>query len=264
MSDQTQKIAEEARDKIRAFLNKPYVEGYDAVLGFIKDAIEKVDEKWRERFRKFEKIEDKFGPAIQRAEKGSALLKQRLEYAFNKLRWTVDDEPQSAESADEAKSAIKLVLDSLHRTAHASEQFRSTQIAAQASEQGAWPQQIQKYFKHCDVAFFLKMEAELELNQRKGNWRDWHPSRADLLSELRHHISKLVNAIDANLDTTESAADVANLCMKAATLAAHASEPWTPASVVEMVVRSDSYIPAKAAKIIANAHNATKSQTGKP
>lgn len=57
----TEQLARETWLKLEACMTPQ--EEQDA----IRAAIEKVDEQWRERFRKFEKIEEKFGPASQRA-----------------------------------------------------------------------------------------------------------------------------------------------------------------------------------------------------
>jgi hypothetical protein len=38
------------------------------VIPLIHAALAANDEKWRDRFRKFQKVEDKFGPASQRKE----------------------------------------------------------------------------------------------------------------------------------------------------------------------------------------------------
>jgi len=60
------------------------------------------------------------------------------------------------------------------------------------------------------------MEAELQANAHKGDWREWKPSPPDAMSELWHHVKKLEAAIerrDAEA-AKELAADVANIASK--------------------------------------------------
>jgi hypothetical protein len=66
--------------------------------------------------------------------------------------------------------------------------------------------------------FVKRMEEELHANGHKGDWRDWKPTPLGGLSELNHHITKLINALE-NSDrerVTEHSADIANASMKIA------------------------------------------------
>lgn len=65
--------------------------------------------------------------------------------------------------------------------------------------------------------FIDRMEAELQANQRKGDWRAWIPTPIQVTQELNYHFAKLVFAM-AEGDSqrvSEFAADVANIAMKA-------------------------------------------------
>lgn len=65
--------------------------------------------------------------------------------------------------------------------------------------------------------FVERMEAELQANQRKGDWREWVPTPMQVTQELNYHFAKLVFAM-AQGDrerVSEFAADVANIAMKA-------------------------------------------------
>lgn len=53
-------------DELLAQLYEPLPCSKQKARTIIQSAIEKVDNIWRERFRKFEEIEDKFGPSKQR------------------------------------------------------------------------------------------------------------------------------------------------------------------------------------------------------
>lgn len=62
--------------------------------------------------------------------------------------------------------------------------------------------------------FICRMESELDDNHvRKGNWREWTPSKLKALSEIKYHVTKLESDIMGNTDCSASCADIANLCM---------------------------------------------------
>ena len=64
--------------------------------------------------------------------------------------------------------------------------------------------------------FVAHMEAELQANQHKGDWRNWHPTCLQILAEMQHHEGKLMLAL-ASGDcerVREHAADLANYAMK--------------------------------------------------
>lgn len=72
--------------------------------------------------------------------------------------------------------------------------------------------------KQCLVQahFVARMEAELQANTSKGDWRQWKPTPLEVLSELQHHESKLMNALASGdrEQVSEFAADIANIAMK--------------------------------------------------
>lgn len=67
--------------------------------------------------------------------------------------------------------------------------------------------------------FVNQMEHELQNNQHKGNWLNWHPDKDMLFSEIQHHLNKLKNALDSNDKelVKEYSADIANFCEKSFT-----------------------------------------------
>ena len=64
--------------------------------------------------------------------------------------------------------------------------------------------------------FVAQMEAELQANQHKGDWRRWYPTPLQVLSEIQHHEGKLMLALSAGdcARVKEYAADIANFAMK--------------------------------------------------
>lgn len=80
--------------------------------------------------------------------------------------------------------------------------------------------------------FMLRMVKELEANSGKGDWRDWHPDRSLIVSEIRHHVDKLAEAIDKHHPAlvSEFAADLANYAMKASEIY---GEPLPSDTVIE-------------------------------
>lgn len=64
--------------------------------------------------------------------------------------------------------------------------------------------------------FVEQMESELQDNQRKGDWREWHPKENEVLNEIMHHFHKLNKALknDNKEEIKEFSADIANLCEK--------------------------------------------------
>ena len=66
--------------------------------------------------------------------------------------------------------------------------------------------------------FTLQMQRELAANAYKGVWTKWHPSAVEIMEEIEHHAKKLNDAIKAGNKqaVTEHAADLANICSKAA------------------------------------------------
>lgn len=72
--------------------------------------------------------------------------------------------------------------------------------------------------------FAIEMQRELDNNQQKGDFSQWHPSPAVLLAELHHHTAKLHMAI-SNCDYSamrEHSADLGNISMKACEIAIEA------------------------------------------
>lgn len=64
--------------------------------------------------------------------------------------------------------------------------------------------------------FVARMEAELQANAHKGDWRQWKPTALQVLSELQHHEAKLMHALAIGdcEHVREYAADIANIAMK--------------------------------------------------
>ena len=64
--------------------------------------------------------------------------------------------------------------------------------------------------------FVSQMEAELQANQHKGDWRRWYPTPLQVLAEIQHHQGKLMLALSAGdcERVKEYAADLANFAMK--------------------------------------------------
>jgi hypothetical protein len=64
--------------------------------------------------------------------------------------------------------------------------------------------------------FVAQMEAELQANQHKGDWRRWYPTPLQVLAEIQHHQGKLMLALSAGdcERVKEYAADLANFAMK--------------------------------------------------
>jgi hypothetical protein len=69
------------------------------------------------------------------------------------------------------------------------------------------------------AVFANLMQRELDANApHKGEWSTWRPNRRQVIDELVHHQQKLTSALVTHDDdaVTEHAADIANVCMKAA------------------------------------------------
>lgn len=66
--------------------------------------------------------------------------------------------------------------------------------------------------------FVKRMEDELHANGHKGDWKAWEPSELGALSEIQHHVTKLINALEQGdrARVTELSADIANAAMKTA------------------------------------------------
>jgi hypothetical protein len=66
--------------------------------------------------------------------------------------------------------------------------------------------------------FVKRMEDELHANGHKGDWKSWEPSELGALSEIQHHVTKLINALEGGdrARVTELSADIANAAMKTA------------------------------------------------
>lgn len=64
--------------------------------------------------------------------------------------------------------------------------------------------------------FVAQMEAELQANQHKGDWRRWYPTPLQVLAEIQHHQGKLMLALSAGdcERVKEYSADLANFAMK--------------------------------------------------
>jgi hypothetical protein len=64
-----------------------------------------------------------------------------------------------------------------------------------------------------------QMEYELQSNEYKGKWTEWHPTKEEWLWEMQHHIYKLMHSIknEEKVDIREFSADVANLAEKSYT-----------------------------------------------
>lgn len=64
--------------------------------------------------------------------------------------------------------------------------------------------------------FVAQMEAELQANQHKGDWRRWKPTVLQVLAEIQHHEGKLMLALSTGdcARVKEHAADLANFAMK--------------------------------------------------
>lgn len=62
MNTEHEQIAREAAAQLIPQSDKIREVAESVILSAIKRATEQVDETWRERFRKFEKVEEKFGP----------------------------------------------------------------------------------------------------------------------------------------------------------------------------------------------------------
>jgi hypothetical protein len=76
---------------------------------------------------------------------------------------------------------------------------------------------LNEEYPQLNQKFLERMQIELAANQHKGDWKEWHPSKFDILSDLQHHLNKLQFAVmeDEKDLTAEYAADLANITMKA-------------------------------------------------
>lgn len=75
--------------------------------------------------------------------------------------------------------------------------------------------------------FVKRMEEELQANGHKGDWKKWKPSALGGLSELNHHVTKLINALEREdrKKVTEYSADIANASMKIAEVHGQLKKP---------------------------------------
>lgn len=76
-----------------------------------------------------------------------------------------------------------------------------------------------------NLDFVMAMENQLVENSHKGQWDLWNPEADEVISELKHHLEKLIFALETRsiTGTKEHSADVANICSKAFEAADHFS-----------------------------------------